>query len=323
MISILICTWKRAVPLKRALATLYELGWRPSDDLEIVTCHPPGNDESVTMLEECFPDVRIVHAPEANLSLQRNLVARASKGDVLVYLDDDAWPKEGWLDRLVAPFADDAVAAVGGSVVDPDGNLMNACMAATAFGRTYVLDRPEDLPAGHALTLQGNNIAIRRTALFALGGFDENYRYHLDETDVCFSLAQAGYRLVYQPDAVIFHEAATGPHRKSAWDRDWHTIAKNHVYYCFTHVRRGRWRLAFVPWMLQLPKLARFWLWMGMGRLSPRAAASCFGRHVAGTFTGYRKGLSRTPRRTLQRENSSASVATPSEAISPGTRQKT
>lgn len=307
-VSILICTWRRAVELRRALQTLYDFGWKPDEELEIVTCHPPGNDDSVEMIEQHFPDVRVVHAPVPNLSLQRNLVARESRGEILVYLDDDAWPREGWLEDLLAPFGDDSVAAVGGSVVDPDGKPMVACQAATAFGRTYRLADPADLRRGDALTLQGNNFALRRDALFALGGFDENYRYHLDETDVCFCLAQSGYRLVYEQRAVIFHESASGPHRKTAWDRDWHTIAMNQVYFAFTHVRRARFRLAFVPWMLQVPKMARFFAWMCMGRLTPLAALSCFVRHLRGTIAGYRKGLTCSPKRTLSVEQAESRV---------------
>jgi len=241
-----------------------------------------------------------VLSPVPNLSLQRNLAAGAARGGILVYLDDDAWPREGWLEDLLAPFADESVAAVGGSVVDPQGRPMVACQAATEFGRTYRLSDPAMLPKGHVLTLQGNNFALRRTALFALGGFDENYRYHLDETDVCFCLARAGYHLVYRESAVIFHESASGPHRKTLFDRDWRTIAMNQVYFAFTHVRRARYRLAFVPWMLQLPKMARFFVWMCSGRLSPAAALSCLAHHFRGTVAGYRKGLSTTPKRPLE-----------------------
>ncbi|MHC4954019.1 MAG: glycosyltransferase family 2 protein [Planctomycetota bacterium] len=294
--SIVICTWRRPQPLERCLRSLIESGYGPSDRVEVVTVHPPGNDASRTMVAERFPGVRIVDAPEANLSLQRNLGAREALGDILVYLDDDAWPTAGWLETLLAPLDDAGVAAVGGAILDPDGAPMLQCAAATSFGRTYPIADPSRLHAGHVLTLQGGNLAVRREALAAIGGFDENYRYHLDETDVCLRLTRAGNRLAYAGDAAVHHESAPGPHRRTLYDRDWYSVAKNQVYFAFRHVRRGRLRLAFVPWMLQLPKLARFLGWMLAGRMGPVAALSCTARNIRGTFAGYWKGLTKKPR---------------------------
>jgi GT2 family glycosyltransferase len=298
--SIVICTWRRPGPLERCLRTLKNLGWGPSREVEVVTVHPPGNEESEAKAAAILPNGRIVRAPRPNLSLQRNLGAAAVESDVVVYLDDDAWPKPGWLDEILKPFEDPAVAAVGGSVVDPEGRPLGGPSAATSFGRTYRLPDPLALPRGHVLALPGNNLAVRRSALFGVGGFDENYRYHLDETDLCMRLARAGGRLLYRDAAAIHHESASGPHRKTLYDRDWEIVAKNQVYFAFRHVRKARFLLALVPWMLQLPKLARFAAWTVMGRLGLRAGLSCVVRHVRGTAKGYRKGLTKRPRLPLK-----------------------
>lgn len=295
--SIVICTWKRKGPLERCLLALRDLGFGPSAQVAIVTVHPPGNEESEAAAARIFPEGLVVRTEVANLSLQRNRGAEAAPSDVIVYLDDDAWPTEGWLGRILRPFADPAVAAVGGPVVDPSGRLMRGAVGVTSFGRTYPVEDPSTC---ETLALSGGNLAVRRVALEDVGGFDENYRYHLDETDLCMRLARAGKRLVYCEDAAIFHESAPGPHRRTPYDRDWHSVAKNQVYFGFRHVRRARLLLAIVPWALQVPKLLRFLVWWATGRLGARAALSCASRLVKGTLAGYRKGLARKPRLPLR-----------------------
>jgi len=298
-VSIVICTWRRAAPLERCLKTIAGLGTGASREVEVLTVHPAGDDESLAMVRARFPVVRTVTAPAANLSLQRNLGAREARGEILVYLDDDAWPRAGWLEKLLARFANAGVAAVGGAVLDPQGAPLLGCAAATRYGRTYRLANGARPRRGAVLTLQGGNLAVRRDALFAVGGFDENFRYHLDETDLCMRLEDAGYTLVYAEDAAVHHEAAPGPHRRTAYDRDWYSVAKNQVYFAFRHVERARFLLWLVPWLLQLPKLARFVGWGLTGKLAPGAALSCIARHLRGTVAGYRKGLTRAPRLPL------------------------
>jgi len=253
------------------------------------------------MVADRFPEARILRAPAPNLSAQRNLGAREATGGILAYLDDDAWPRAGWLEGLVAGFREAGTAAVGGAVFDPEGVLMLGCAAATEYGRTFRIENPGQLARGQVLALQGGNLAVRREALFAVGGFDENFRYHLDETDLCMRLARAGYGLVYAGEsAAVHHESATGPHRRTRYDRDWYSVAKNQVYFAFCHVRKTRLLLAVVPWILQLPKLARFAGWAVTGRLGVPAAISCMWRAVRGTAAGYRKGLTRRPSHGLQ-----------------------
>jgi GT2 family glycosyltransferase len=46
---------------------------------------------------------------------------------------------------------------------------------------------------------------VRRTVLNALGGFDERFFYHFEETDLCCRIRNAGYRILYFPGAVITH----------------------------------------------------------------------------------------------------------------------
>lgn len=293
--SILIPTHGRSVELARCLAALHgEVA--AHGRAEVLTVHAPGDQTSEAMVESRFGGwVRVTRAAQRNLSLQRNLGARCAHGDVVVYLDDDAWPTPGWLAALLTPLRDATVAAVGGRVLRGDGSLQYGAMAVTPRARPFRLAEDAEPPPGTARTLPGGNLAVRREVLFALGGFDENIAYHFDDVEFSLRLAAAGHRSVYHPGACIHHEPAPGPHRRTSWDRDWRTIASNSVYVALRHTppgQRGRW---LVPALLQVPKSVRFVAWLCRGRLGPGGFVRALLGQWAGVAAGYRRGVALRP----------------------------
>lgn len=297
--SILIPTCGRPAELARCLQALRS-EVAAHGHAEVVTIHAPGDAASERMVRAEHADVTLLCAPERNLSLQRNHGARHARGDVIVYLDDDAWPKPGWLAALLTPLLDAGIAAVGGRVLRGDDSLQYGAMAVTPSGRPFALDDDAEPPTGTARTLPGGNLAVRRDVLFALGGFDENIAYHFDDVDFSLRLAAAGHRGVYRADASVNHEPAPGPHRRTFWDRDWRTIASNSVYLALRHLPPGRLARWWMPAMLQVPKTLRFCLWLGTGRLPPTAFVRAVVGQWAGVAAGYRKGRRQKPRLPLR-----------------------
>ena len=70
---------------------------------------------------------------------------------------------------------------------------------------------PEQDQARWCRRTVGNNSAFRRSALLKIGGFDEHFRYYLDEADVCLRLVRAGYDVVYLQNSPVRHYPATSP----------------------------------------------------------------------------------------------------------------
>ncbi|MEL6234386.1 MAG: glycosyltransferase [Pseudomonadota bacterium] len=68
-------------------------------------------------------------------------------------------------------------------------------------------------PAGIVLRPVGTCSAYRRAALTAIGGFDERFRFYLDDADMAVRLARAGWRLALSPQAVVRHGLAASPRR--------------------------------------------------------------------------------------------------------------
>ncbi|MFK7742463.1 MAG: glycosyltransferase family 2 protein [Planctomycetota bacterium] len=295
-VSILVVTSDRVDDLRRCLSKLREhLADPPCPTAEVRTVHGPDDDVAMQMVAREFPEVHVHRSPAFHISKQRNLAAEAARGRVLIYLDDDAFPHAGWLSAIYGAFAEAKIVAASGPVQRGCGSMQCERLASSPIGRLIPLSADQPLPPGFAPSFSGCNLAIRRDALLAIGGFDENLPYQPDDMDVTARLfAHAGRNpdaLRYEPLARVTHESSPGPYRRTLEDRAWFTVARDNVYYAMRHA--GVLRGALGGALLQVPKVLRFSTWMLQGKLRPLAALRCMGKHTAGTLAGLVKGLRR------------------------------
>jgi GT2 family glycosyltransferase len=148
-----------------------------------------------------------------------NRAARAARGDVLVFLNNDTQPLPGWLTALLRTFDDQPDAGVvGGKLTFPDGRLQEAGSlvfrdgSAAHFGRG---DRNPDHPLFNYVRqvdyCSGALLATPRRLFLELGGFDSHYLpAYYEDVDYCFRVRATGRRVYYQPAAkVTHHEGAS------------------------------------------------------------------------------------------------------------------
>ena len=92
-----------------------EVDRQASASAQILVC-VDHNEELFRRASDALPRATVVRSThQPGLSGARNSAVEQASGDLLVFLDDDAAPTEGWLDALLEPFADADVAAVGGA----------------------------------------------------------------------------------------------------------------------------------------------------------------------------------------------------------------
>lgn len=216
--SIIVCTHNRAAvvgaAVKEALAQAIPVG------AEVLVVDNASTDDTPRVLtalrRDSGPQLRLLEEPRLGLSTARNRGLAEARGDVSVFLDDDAIPRAGWLRGLLRPFTDDGVACVGGRIVIrfPHGKPswfrpeLSAALSGFDLG-----EQPRRVRYGRVGDLYpyGANIAFRASAARAVGGFSSLVGLHgrhllaHEETDLCYRLEESGWAVHYAPDAVVDH----------------------------------------------------------------------------------------------------------------------
>ena len=258
--SVVVCTFNGASTLADALDGATCLDY-PSYELIVVV---DGSSDSSAEIAEAF-GARVIRTPNRGLSAARNLGAEAASGEIVAYLDDDARPDPDWLAHMASAFADRGVGAVGGpNILPPYSGAVAACVANAPGGPTHVLLSDRD--AEH---LPGCNLAVRRSALLEVGGFDERFRVAGDDVDLCWRLADRGYRLAFSPGAVVLHRRRGSVraylrqqrgygHAEALLERKWperhsaggHVDWRGRLYGNGSAQHRGgwRWRVYYGAW---------------------------------------------------------------------------
>lgn len=238
--SIVINTLNRARWLQRALESLERL--RYAGQFEIIVVNGPSSDHTQQVIAAWLPRIRAGTCPVANLSMSRNIGIRMARGDVVAFIDDDAIAEPEWLSHLAAAYTDPHVGGAGGKVCDRSGYTFQYQYAtATRLADTdWNARRPNEqlcFPGSFRFPyLQGTNASFRRSALLEVDGFDEEFEYFLDETDLCCRLVDAGFLLKQLPNAYVHHEAAPNQVRDQAQlTVAFYPVLKNALYFSIKH----------------------------------------------------------------------------------------
>lgn len=212
--TVVVCTRNRPEHLRACLAALARQTCARFDVLVVE------NGEVTGVYDICRRNaVGYLHAPTPGLSLARNAGARAARGEVVAFTDDDAIPEPDWLENLLATFDDETVGAVAGT-----NRYMNAYGESRVMSDeeapNSVADRPQAVFSRETRRWftaacfggigDGMNMAFRRELLERSISFDERLgRGRLldgGEDHVIFvSVINSGHSVAHCPAAVVRH----------------------------------------------------------------------------------------------------------------------
>ena len=195
-VSVVVCSCNGAQTVAETLAALEDMEY---PDYEIIVIDDGSTDQTSAIASK--HNVRLIRTENRGLSVARNLGLKAATGEIIAYIDDDAYPDPHWLTYLAAAFLHTEHAGVGGpNIAVPGDGAIADCVANAPGGPNHVLlsdDVAEHIP--------GCNMAFRREKLLAIGGFDPRFRVAGDDVDICWRLQERGWTIGFAPSAVVWH----------------------------------------------------------------------------------------------------------------------
>ncbi len=234
--SVIVASKDRPEWLKRCVNALKQLDY-PSFEIVVVA-----DEATLNGIEDAR--IRRIRFDQANLSAARNLGVRHAGGQVCAFLDDDAVPEPLWLRHLHHALRSTEASAVVGFVRGRNGiSFQSRLSSVDAESETHeegVLGLAPVVPTlseGRAVKLIGTNFAVRRDVLQKVGGFDENYRYFLEDSDLSMRLMKMGERVAVAPLAEVHHGFAPSPRRSGLRaPLDLFDIGRSTAIYLRTHL---------------------------------------------------------------------------------------
>jgi len=195
-ISVVVCSYNGSRTIRDTLEGLAQIDY---PDFEVIVVDD-GSKDSVSAIASEY-EVRLICTENRGLSSARNTGCEAATGEIVAYVDDDAWPDPHWLRYLAIRYRRGDLVGVGGPNLPPPGDGPIAdCVANAPGGPVHVL--LDDRIAEH---IPGCNMSFRREALLAVGGFDPVYRVAGDDVDLCWRLQECGGLIGFAPAAVVWH----------------------------------------------------------------------------------------------------------------------
>jgi GT2 family glycosyltransferase len=187
-------------------------------------------DGSAVAIASRYPAVRLFALTE-NRGFTGGITAalRASMAHSVIFLNNDAVPEAGWLAALTRALheAPDDVLSVAGKIVDLEGKGIDFIGGVMTFdghalqnGFRFPLGSTKEPAIGAELLFAcGGNMISRRAPLAELGGFDDDYFAYLEDVDFGWRSWIAGYRVLYEPRAVVRHASSATSDRIGSFER--------------------------------------------------------------------------------------------------------
>lgn len=206
-----------------------------------------------------YPRTRVIPTGELMPAQKRDIAIAQAKGEILAFIDDDAYPDRDWLTKALRHFEDQEIAAVGGPGVTPEsdtlkqkasGLVYSSWLMSGQYTYRYIPKKKrfvDDLPSC--------NFLIRKSAIQELGGFKVKF-WPGEDTFLCLKIIKdLKKKIIYDPEVLVYH------HRRSLFKGHLKQITNYATHRGYFVKRFPQTSLRFVYF---LPSMFVFGLFIGL-----------------------------------------------------------
>ena len=174
------------------------------------------------MLEQCLEAIKsqthkpleVIVLPDSETGKvrpaeKRNIGIERAKGDVVAFIDDDAYPEPHWIENAIKYFSEDSIAAVGGPGVTPNSDSYLARVGGKVYQNPLVSGNYRYRYAAGGICRDVDdfpscNLFVRTSVLKSIGGYRTDF-WPGEDTLLCKDIIDGGGRIVYDPWVLVYH----------------------------------------------------------------------------------------------------------------------
>jgi GT2 family glycosyltransferase len=237
-VSLIVLNYNGLGVIDRCLRSLVQQNF-PKEQYEIVVVDNASTDASLTALQKNFGSTQVLRSNwNRGYAGGANFGALHSKGDVLVFLNNDVKLSKEWLKNMTAALEQKRPAIVGSKIfLDDRLQILNQ-----AGGKITLLGSGVDIglhksdrgpyeitPVGY---VSGAGLMVPRQLFEQLGGFDEDYFMYCEDVDICWRAWLAGNPVLLQPAATMVHSLQSEKSAANYWPKyfNWHKNTTVNVF---------------------------------------------------------------------------------------------
>lgn len=234
LISIIIVNYNGKKWLKKCLDSLF---YQTYKNFEIIFVDNASSDESVEFVKQYYPEVKIIINKE-NLGFAggNNVGYENSKGEYILLLNNDTVVTKDFLKILVGYLDGNKDVGIvqpkiyltrGEKLLDSTGSFLTQTGFLQHSG-LFETDHGQYDEIREIFSAKGACMLIKKELIEKIGFLDENYFAYFEETDLCWRTWLAGYKTVFLPKAVIYHDMGLTVRKLPSSFIDYHSF-KNRI----------------------------------------------------------------------------------------------
>lgn len=207
-VDIIICTYNNSDIIGRCLSSIAKLTYEINKCFVVDDC---SSDNTIQNIKTEFSWVEIIEKTvQSGPSDSRNIGLNSSESEYILFLDSDVVVTKKFLMFLVKSIQRNGnIAICGGKLLLPNKTIDSAGGGLTRLGIGFDIGHKKDRnnynQGKDVFYIPSAAMLVKRKLNKELGGFDETYFYGHEDTDLCWRVNIAGFRVYYEPKAIAYH----------------------------------------------------------------------------------------------------------------------